>query len=357
MEKGTRQRILELGMTAPSVDNSQPFYFGWEGSQLLVYRDEGRDRRRGNVGNYVSMVGLGCLAECLTVAASGEGLSAEIDFTYENGHSNGPWLVISFRPDRAAPDEILVGLKSRCSDRRLYQGGELSDLVFQQTMADVARFDDCSLYYKDPADRELLDYIKECEKFLWQDKRMLPEMLSWVRWSRKETLETRDGMPWESMGVSFLVSRLMMLISRSERFRQLARRSGGPLRSQQRTIEAHVRSSAALGCIAVDDTRPQTMFQLGRVFLRTWVRLNMAGYGLQVMANPALHAFQHVAGILPEDYPTESKRVFADGHRILSEAFECQEGQIPAWMFRTGKSSPLPSDMKTLRLPESRYVR
>jgi hypothetical protein len=26
-------------------------------------------------------------------------------------------------------------------------------------------------------------------------------------------------------------------------------------------------------------------------------------------------------------------------------------------MFRTGKSSPLPSKMRTLRLPESRYVR
>jgi hypothetical protein len=303
------------------------------------------------------MVGLGCLAECLKVASSGEGLLADIDFTYENSRLNAPWLVISFRPDPTGPDELLAGLKIRCSDRRLYQRGELTDPVFQQTMADAVRFEGCSLYFRDPADRELLDYLKRCEEFLWKDKRMLPEMLSWIRWSRREALETRDGMPWESTGVSFLISRLMMLISRSEWFRELARRSGGPLRSQQRSLEAHVRSSAALGCIAVDNTRPQTMFQLGRVFLRTWVRLNMAGYGVQVMANPALHAFQHVAGILPEDYPAESKRVFADGHGILAEAFGCREDQVPAWMFRTGKSSPLPSDMRTLRLPETRYVR
>lgn len=357
MDENTRRRILKLGMTAPSVDNSQPFYFRWEADQLLVFRDESRDRRRGNVGNYVSLVGLGCLAECIAVAASGEGLSADIDFTYENHRLNALWLVISFRSDSAESDEILSGLEIRCSDRRLYKGGELSAPVFQRTMVDTARFDDCSLYYRNPDDQELVDYLKRCEQFPWKDKQMLPEMLSWVRWSRRDALQTRDGMPWESLGVSFLISRLMKLISRSERFRELARSSGGPLRSQQRTLEAQVRSSAALGCIAVNDSRPQTMFQLGRVFLRTWVHLNMAGYGVQVMANPAIHAFQHVAGVLPKDYPAESKQVFADGFRVLTEAFGCQEGQIPAWMFRTGKSTPLPSNMRTYRLPESRYVR
>ena len=64
-----------------------------------------------------------------------------------------------------------------------------------------------------------------------------------------------------------------------------------------------------------------------------------------------------VAGILPDDYPAESKRVFAEGRRVLSQAFGFQEGAIPAWMFRTGKSSPLPAEMRTLRLPLARVIR
>jgi hypothetical protein len=83
----------------------------------------------------------------------------------------------------------------------------------------------------------------------------------------------------------------------------------------------------------------------------------MNGYGVQVMANPAIHAFQHVAGILPEDYPAQSKRVFAEGNKILTDAFNLKEDDIPAWMFRTGKSSPLPVEMKTLRRPLSQVVR
>ena len=99
------------------------------------------------------------------------------------------------------------------------------------------------------------------------------------------------------------------------------------------------------------------MLQLGRLFVRAWVRLNMSGYGVQVMANPAIHVFQHVADILPEDYPPESKRAFANGETILRESFGLSEGEIPAWMFRTGKSSPLPAEMKTLRRPLSSVVR
>jgi hypothetical protein len=353
----SRQRILELAMTAPNVDNAQPFYFRWERDRLLVFRDEARDRRRGNSGNYISMVGLGCLAECIAIAASGEGLTVDIDFTYELGHPDAPWLAVVFRSDPAEPDELLPGLKFRCSDRRQYQGGDLSDLVFEQAMADADHFQGCSLYFQDPADQELLDYLLQCEGFLWADKHILPEMLSWVRWTQRKARRTRDGLPWQSLGVSFLTSLLMRLVAHSERFRRLARRSGAPLRVQLRSLEAQIRSSAALGCITVRDNRAETMFELGGLFLRAWVRLNMSGYGVQVMANPSIHVFQHVVGIIPKDYPAESKQVFATGERVLAQAFGLPEGAIPAWMFRTGKSSALPAKMRTLRLPLSRVVR
>ncbi|MEJ2558271.1 MAG: hypothetical protein P8186_19060 [Anaerolineae bacterium] len=357
MNSVNRQRILELAMTAPSVDNAQPFYFRWEGERLLVFCDEARDRRRGNAGNYVSMVGLGCLVECIAIAASGEGLSADIDFTYDMGRLDAPWLGITFRPDPAEPDELLPDLNIRCSDRRQYQGGDLSDRVFGQVMADVDQFQACRLYFQEPSDQKLLDYILRCEGFLWADKHILPEMLSWVRWTQEEVHRTRDGMPWQSLGVTFLTSRLMRFVAKSERFRQLARRSGGPLRAQRRTLKAQIRSAAALGCITVQDIRPETMLQVGRLFLRAWVRLNMSGYGVQVMANPSIHVFQHVVGIIPEDYPAESKQLFAEGERILAMAFGLEEDNIPAWMFRTGKSFPLPAKMRTLRLPLSNVVR
>jgi hypothetical protein len=357
MNTEVRQRILELAMTAPNVDNAQPFYFRWDGNSLLIFRDGDRDRRRGNAGNYISMVGLGCLVECIAIAASGEGLSAGVDFVYDPQHLEAPWLAMTFRPGARASDELLPGLRLRCSDRREYHGGDLTDPVFRRVAVGAGGFPACNLYFVEPSSRELLDYLLRCEGFLWADKHILPEMLSWVRWTQEQVRRTRDGVPWQSLGVGYLTSRLMSIVAKSERFRQFARRSGGPLRAQRKTLEAHIRSAAALGCITVRDTRLQTMVQLGRLFLRAWVRLNMSGFGLQVMANPSIHVFQHVAGILPEDYPAESKSVFAEGESVLAEAFGLPQGEIPAWMFRTGKSTPLPARMKTLRLPLAKVVR
>lgn len=357
MDTGTKERILELGMTAPNVDNAQPFYFRWEKDRLLILRDEERDRKRGNPGNYVSMVGLGCLVECIAIAASGEGFSANIDFLYDAQNPNTPWLKVSFYSMSKESDELLPGLRMRSSDRRNYQGGDLSDQVFQSTLHDAENFKGSNLYYQKSSNQELLEYLIRCNDFLWLDKHILSEMLSWVRWNKEEVLRTRDGVPWQATGVNFITSRLMKLVSKSKRFRNFAQRSGGPMRAQRKSLKEQILTSAALGCITVRDTRHESLLQLGRLFLRAWVRLNLSGYGVQVMANPSFHVFQHVAGILPDDYPDESKEVFSEGEKILADVFELQEGEIPAWMFRTGISSPLPPEMKTLRLPLSNVVR
>lgn len=234
-------------------------------------------------------------------------LLAEADFSYHSHKPDEPWLVITFHSDSAEVDELHPGLKLRSSDRREYQGGDLSDPIFKQVAADVDRFQDCNLYFQDPSHPELFDYLLRCEGFLWADKYILPEMLSWVRWNQAEVNRTRDSVPWQSLGVNFLTSRLMMWVSKSEKFRQFARRSGGPPQAQRNALESQLLSSAALGCITVKDKGRETMLQLGRLFLRAWVRLNLSGFGVQVMANQAAHVFQHVAGIIPEDYPERSK--------------------------------------------------
>jgi hypothetical protein len=205
MRDASRKRILELAMTAPNVDNAQPFFFQWQGEQLLILRDENRDRRRGNAGYTVSMVGLGCLLECLAIAATGEGLDAQISITYNTQSLTEPWAVVSFAPGAPQPDELLPGLELRCSDRRRYLGGDLSDEVFGEILADSGHYEGCHLYLQDRPGARLLDYLLHCEAFLWNDRHMLPEMLSWVRWSQQEVQKTRDGMPWQAMGIPFLV--------------------------------------------------------------------------------------------------------------------------------------------------------
>jgi hypothetical protein len=349
MEAGKRKRLLELATRSPTSDNSQPFFFKWMGDHLLIFHDDERAKRRGNTGNFASFVALGCLMASIDIAASGESLKPDFRLTLDPDEHMTPWVEVSFTESNRPEEPLLPGLAIRCSDRRLYRGGDLSHPVFDSIRADLGQIEGCQLYFQDKPDTALIDYILECEEFLWRDQYVMRDVLKWVRWSDREAEETRDGVIWRGLAIPFILSRVMKLAYHYEKFRNFLRRSGAPMRSQRQVGAKQIESSAALACFSVKDTRPESLVAVGRAFLRTWVRLNQAGFGVQVMANPSLHVFQHAAGILPKDYPESSIQTFAKGREALPDSFGFGPDEIPAWMFRTGISSELPANWRTFR--------
>jgi hypothetical protein len=317
--------------------------------QLLIFHDDERAKRRGNAGNVASFIALGCLLESIDIAASGESLQPDFHLTINDTKPDDHWVEVHFVETDSPEDPLLPGLAIRCSDRRPYRGGDLAHPVFEAIRDDLDHIKGCGLFFQDTPDATLIDYILECEEFLWRDPYVLVDVLKWVRWNDRQAQETRDGIHWRGLGVPFLLSRVMKLAYHYEKFRNFLRRTGAPMRSQRQVGAKMIESSAALACFGVNDTRPESLIAVGRAFFRAWVRLNQAGYGVQVMANPSLHVFQHVAGILPDDYPESSVQTFARGRQVLSDSFGINSDEIPAWMFRTGISSELPASWRTLR--------
>lgn len=355
MDAATRTYVLDLARWAPNVDNAQPFRFRWDGERLLVLRDAGRDRTRGNAGNFASHVGLGCLLEYIRIAASESNHEIELALPEDGVTHDGPCAEVAFVAG-GETDELVSGLRLRRSDRRPYEGGSLEDSVFAETAKDMDQFAACRLHLLDAAGPDLMRYLLDAEALMWKDPHLLPEMLSWVRWSQREADRTRDGMPWQAVGVNFVVSRVMYLLSRSATLRRLARGARGPERRQREQARRSIDSSGALGCFTTSEPMPRAMVQVGRAFARAWLRLNLAGYGLQVMASPALHALQHAVGVLPADIPADCRRTFALGRDLLTRAFGASSEAYPVWMFRTGVSSTLPAKMRTRRRPLDDWI-
>lgn len=356
MDEGMRTRILDQARWAPNIDNSQPFYFAWRGEGLEIQRDAARDRVRGNSGHYASLVGLGCLIEYIRIAAGGEGPDARYEVPENPAGKSGPWARVTFRAG-GSNDQLRAGLRQRASDRRLYKGGSLQDPVLQDVEADLQGIESCELLFLEEPGPDLLQYLKGAMAIMWQDKQMLPEVLKWIRWSDVEAARTKDGMPWRSLAISYPISRLMLLVSRSSLFRRLARRSGGPQRQQEQQLERQIGTSAALGCFVITRPDPAALVQVGRGFVRAWLRFNLAGYGVQVLASPALHALQHETGVLPSDLPEPVMRLFSSGKEVICRAFHAPQDRLPAWMFRVGRSTPLPERMRTYRRPLADWLR
>jgi hypothetical protein len=117
-----------------------------------------------------------------------------------------------------------------------------------------------------------------------------------------------------------------------------------------------VEASAAIACYTLRTPGPEALVTAGRLIFITWVRLNHVGYGVHPLG---LHALQLYAlsqgGLAPGTRP-EFLEFFGRGQQAVSRAFNLGWDELPVWLLRTGLSSPLPQEARTLRLPVHRIL-
>lgn len=269
------------------------------------------------------------------------------------GESHSAWATLSFTP-RVDPsfEELAAGLSERCTDRRLYRGGDLDDPVLAQLVKGSPDDAACRLYLRDCTDRNLLAYLEQAEGYVWSHSTTQQAFIRWIRFDAA----ARDGIPWQCLGSSFLESRVL-LVCRSYTIQRLINR--GFISAAQRLLRRQIGSSAALGCITVRATHAEALVEVGRLALRTWVRLNASGFAVQPLAVAAIGVYNAHVAELPGDTLPRFRELFLSGEATFRAAFGIGEAETPAWLFRTGRAQtePLPATARTPRLDAGRMFR
>ncbi len=198
--------------------------------------------------------------------------------------------------------------------------------------------------------RELLTYCAKADSYVWFEEAAYLDTLRWVRFSQEEVERTRDGVAWRSMGIE--VPRVPGLrLTRHPLARVLAER----LRLYTVSslwARAQLMSAAALLCVSVRSSGRASLVSAGRLVLRVWLRLNLAGYAAQPFTLPALPVYMAFSGGLPEGTRPEFEALFQAGRGILSTAFGLAGSELPIMLLRTGIApSSLPRELKALRRP------
>jgi len=350
-----RQRIEAAVLRAPSQDNCQPWSLEWREHQLLVFHDARRAASPTNAGQHFSCLSLGCLLESVRLAAGATGLDVRGQLTLDGRavNSQSAWATLSFAPRiESADDGLAAGLGERCTDRRLYRGGDLAHPVFAQLGRDTPDTGVCKLYLRDTTDPDLLAYLEQAEAYVWSHATTQQAFLRWIRFDAA----ARDGIPWQCLGGSFLESRVLRLC-RSYTIHRVIRR--GFISAAQRLLRRQIGSSAGLGCITVRATRPEAVVEVGRLALRTWVRLNASGFAVQPLAVTAIGVYNAHVAALPGDTLPRFRELFVSGEAALRAAFGFGATETPVWLFRTGLAGtePLPSTARTPRLDVAQVLR
>lgn len=342
------KRVVGLATYAPSTDNCQPFRFHWDGDRLSVSHDDGRARHPLNAGRLASYLSLGCLLEALRVAAASEGLGARFELGDPTRDSVAPWAKLSFlrRPEeRLGSGSVLL---DRCTDRRCYRGGSLTDPVFQRLDSGASAFAHARLRLRRPSEA-LVEYVAHVETLVWSYGPTQHGIAKWFRLSRREAEATRDGMTRRSLGVDPLTAQVLRLSRRGFKYQRVLNRLGF-LRTFRRRVRARVRSATALGCIAIDAPAMEAVVEAGQLAMRAWLDLNQGGYGFQPLSSATLLILAEAAGVLPAELPGAFAESIAPGKRLLHAEFGLGSGEIPAWIFRTGRSPLLPKHARNPRL-------
>lgn len=328
------RRIADLARYTPSGDNCQPFRMEWDGRWLWVSHDERRADHVMNPEGLASYLTIGCLLEAIEIAARSVGWEAEAEVLTPPRKRRDRWARISFRamPERSShgPARLL----GRWTDRRPYQGGSLADPVFRRVQDVTRDLDRARVCFREPSER-LIRYLSAVEKASWDYKPIHRGYLQWFRLSRREAAQSRDGMPWPSLSISYPTAMLLRPGTNRFWYQWLLNRVGF-LTIFGRRVASRVRSSTAVGCTVVRSPDILSVADAGRVSMRAWLELNDAGYGFQPISIGTILVLSDAAGCLPQGLSRALAESVSEGRRLLAEEFGLAQGETPAWIFRTG---------------------
>lgn len=349
----TLEKILKQAATAPTGDNCQPWRFAWDGSKLTVFHDEQRAVHSLNRNNHASLLSLGCLSKLLSLSAKQHGHESTLTLLPDAGTERREWASVTLK-EGAKAEPLANVISLRHTDRRPYKGGSVEHPIFSTIVGAAEQCRQTKVHVISKYSSELLNYLGGLDGFIWTDQKLQADVMRWIRFSATEMEGTLDGMPWQTLGVSYLESRLLEKC-RSWSVQKVFNRSGF-VWNMKKMVQKHIRSSAALLLFTSTRTDASALVEAGELFCESWLHLNGAGYGVQPLTLGSLGIFDSVTLALKENEEPNFAKLVAPGRKILTDAFSLSATEIPVWMMRTGVSEALPESHRSKRLPVEKLL-
>ncbi|MFL5813414.1 MAG: hypothetical protein ACJ763_07530 [Bdellovibrionia bacterium] len=336
------RQILEKANWSPSGDNCQPWTYEWNGERLVIFHDADRAEHPVNPGGTASKIALGCLLEAMDISASEFGFKTLPTLLELKSEGIAPWAEVQFQPSEAGRNPLSDSLLKRTTDRRPFQGGDLREDLFQKLEHGPAK-----LHLLAHPEAEFVQYVVESEQLLTDHPHILPATMKWARLSAKHAQSTQDGLSWRNLGAKFWEVPMMPLIRDFRPFFLFARHTIAP---QHRVrVTKQLTSAAGVVCVSVTNKTDESIVAAGRLMMNAWLSLTHQGHGVQPLTLASMVNMCSIDGIMP--LSNKWQKFHREGQNTLRKHLSISTDSTPVWMIRTGISTPLPENCKTLRKP------
>ncbi|MCC5870303.1 MAG: hypothetical protein JJU27_17515 [Gammaproteobacteria bacterium] len=195
--KAEFQALIRLATLAPSGHNTQPWKFATDGDAIEILADFERRLPVVDPDDHALYISLGCALENLVIAAGARGLAAEVEYLPDR-------LRVVLQPGGAGEgtEPLLQAMSLRQSNRRDYDDRFIPEDEFAELVAanSYATVETRALRRGDPALEPIIELVKQGNRTQFNDRDFVDELVSWIRFSRREAEVRKDGLTAQALG-------------------------------------------------------------------------------------------------------------------------------------------------------------
>lgn len=195
------EQLIPFALRAPSGHNTQPWQFSVNQDSVRIFPDLSRRLPVVDPDDHALFISLGCALENLIVAAAHQGLAASV----ESFPADEPETCLRVRLSESADDNtdaLFRAIPERQTNRGTYDGQAIdaSDLT---AMLEANGRDSVELRpfrVGDPEIEPIIDFVRQANIAQFNDPAFVTELVSWIRFSRRELSARQDGLAAAALG-------------------------------------------------------------------------------------------------------------------------------------------------------------
>jgi len=199
------QKLIHYATLAPSGHNTQPWKFSVNENVIHIYPDFSRCLPVVDPDDHALYISLGCALENLIIAAGQIGHKSIVDYFPKDEKEECIRVTLNENGNDDVED-IYRAITVRQSNRSMYNGKEIPDDDVQK-LRDANVYDTVNINIFKTNDKDIepiIEFVKEANRIQFNDKRFVQELISWMRFSKKEMRNRKDGLTAEVMGFPFV---------------------------------------------------------------------------------------------------------------------------------------------------------
>ncbi len=348
--------LLEKCLNYVSGDNAQPFRFKITSTnEFEIYHDTNVAKHRLNSTHMASFIGLGTLLELVSLQALNSGYEIKIEsFLQQSVPVDGviKWakieLVKSEELISTEEKKLLGAISQRCVNRCQYSQEELSKECVQWLVLEASKNSNLIFNFEHKLSPEFENIVLEIEEEAWRDLETANDVLKWIRFGKRSAELTRDGLVWESLGLSIFQKPFLRLLCKYPALYKILAKAGAT-KENRNSLKKLIQHSGGFGWFSLAKHSPELAVEAGRTIFRLWLHLTDQGYSYQPMTLVALPAFSHNFKKLPSNWPPKLSSLYTKAIEIFRRDTKIDPRFTSIWGFRTGKAEALPENARSLR--------